>query len=364
MSIEVTSVPDTTRFFHFAWLRESGQSLLEIIRQTRHCLLLRFSIGLIAIGLVIAGDAFLRSYKYYSRIIDARLASGYLSSRPGLYAAPRILRPGQTYSIEKLVHALRRAGYVESRASEVWSGGFIVNADAIEIQPTGSQRKQPGSVIVKFEGDQISEIVSDGTRLNSLALEPEPLSNDLSYKSGKREVLTFKEIPTVLVNAILAIEDRRFFDHSGVDIAGLARAVLRNAADERLAQGGSTITQQLVKNTYLSSEKTLKRKYSEAMLALALERRLSKEDIFALYCNEIYLGQRGAVAVRGVKEAAQVYFGKDLKHLTLGEAATIAGRSRVRAGIRPSVLLKPLKHEEVLCSRQCSVTDLSRWRRC
>ena len=325
MSIEVTSVPDTTGFFHFAWLRQGGQSLLEIIQQTRHRLLLRFSIGLIAIGMVIAGDAFLRSYKYYSRIIDARLASGYLSSRPGLYAAPRILHPGQKYSIEKLVQALRRAGYVESRASDVWSGGFIVDADSIEIQPAGSQRKQPRSVTVKFDGEQISEIVSDGTPLNSLALEPEPLSNDLSYKSGKREVLTFKEIPTVLVNAILAIEDRRFFDHSGVDIAGLARAVVRNAADERLAQGGSTITQQLVKNTYLSSEKTLRRKYAEAMLALALERRLSKEDIFALYCNEIYLGQRGAVAVRGVKEAAQVYFGKDLKNLTLGEAAAIAG---------------------------------------
>ena len=215
MSIEVTSVPDTTGFFHFAWLRQGGQSLLEIIQQTRHRLLLRFSIGLIAVGMVIAGDAFLRSYKYYSRIIDARLASGYLSSRPGLYAAPRILHPGQKYSIEKLVQALRRAGYVESRASEVWSGGFIVDADSIEIQPAGSQRKQPRSVTVKFDGEQISEIVSDGTPLNSLALEPEPLSNDLSYKSGKREVLTFKEIPTVLVNAILAIEDRRFFDHSG-----------------------------------------------------------------------------------------------------------------------------------------------------
>jgi len=90
-------------------------------------------------------------------------------------------------------------------------------------------------------------------------------------------------------------------------------------------KGGSTITQQLVKNTYLSSEKTLQRKYAEAMLSVALERRLSKEDIFALYCNEIYLGQRGAVAIRGVDEAAAVYFGKQLKDITLAEAATIAG---------------------------------------
>ena len=97
----------------------------------------------------------------------------------------------------------------------------------------------------------------------------------------------------------------RFFQHSGLDPFGIGRALVRNAGDERMGQGGSTITQQLVKNTYLSPERTLQRKYAEAMLAFALEHRLSKEDIFALYCNEIYLGQRGAVAVRGVEEAAE-----------------------------------------------------------
>jgi penicillin-binding protein 1B len=347
MSIEVTSVPDPAGSFQFGWLR----ALLENIKQTRQSLLLRFLLGLIAVGLVFAADAFLRSYKYYSRIIDARLASGYLTSRPGLYAAPRILHPGQKYSVEKLSHALRRAGYVESTASDVWSGGFTVSADSIEIRLAPSQNRRPHSVTVRFSGEQISEINSNGSQLSSLALEPEPLSNDVSYKSGQREVLNFKEIPPVLVNAILAIEDRRFFEHSGVDLAGLTRAVLRNAADERLAQGGSTITQQLVKNTYLSSEKTLQRKYAEAMLALALERRLSKEDIFALYCNEIYLGQRGAIAVRGVREAAQVYFGKDLKDLTLGEAATIAGM------IQSPARYSPLRSTEAAKTRRNQVLE-------
>jgi penicillin-binding protein 1B len=110
---------------------------------------------------------------------------------------------------------------------------------------------------------------------------------------------------------------------------------LRNAVDEQLGQGGSTITQQLVKNTYLSPDKTLQRKYSEAMLAVALERRLSKNDIFALYCNEIYLGQRDAVAVRGVKEAARIFFGKELKDLTLPEAATLAGMIQSPAHYSP-----------------------------
>ncbi len=144
-------------------------------------------------------------------------------------------------------------------------------------------------------------------------------------KSGARSQLAFKDIPQVLVQAITSIEDRRFFDHHGLDVFGVARALLRNAGDERMGQGGSTITQQLIKNTYLTPERTLRRKYAEAMLAFTLERRLSKEDIFALYCNEIYLGQRGVIAVRGLDQAARVYFGKDLKDLSLAEAATIAG---------------------------------------
>ena len=324
MSIEVTSVPDTNRFFSTTPVRQLGQSILVLPRQTPKRLVFRTLVGLLTLVSVLTGDALIRSYKYYSQIIDARLASGYLTSRPGMYAAPRALHSGQQFPVEKLVHALRRAGYVESGSSEAWSGSFVRSADSVEISPVPLERKQT-HVTIKFTGELISEIVSDDGVLDSFTLEAEPLSNDVSSKGGKREVLTFKEIPPVLVNAILAIEDHRFFDHSGVDFAGLVRAALRNVADERITQGGSTITQQLIKNTYLSSEKTLSRKYAEAMLALALERRLSKDDIFALYCNEIYLGQRGVVSVRGVKEAAATYFGKDLNDLTLAEAATIAG---------------------------------------
>src|SRR6185503_7509800 len=281
----------------------------------------------------IAADAVARSYRFYSQIIDARLASGYLTSRPGLYAAPRVLQTGQKLSCEKLVAALRRAGYLESKASNVWSGSFTVFDAAIDIRP--GRTKEFELVRVSFSGDRIAELRGDGIALDSFTLEPEILSNDLSSKSGQREILSYDEIPTVMVHAILAIEDRRFFEHSGLDVKGLGRALLRNAVDEELGQGGSTITQQLVKNTYLSPEKTVQRKYAEAMLAVALERRLSKNDILALYCNEIYLGQRGAVAVRGVQEAARIYFGKELKDLTLSEAATLAGMIQSPAHYSP-----------------------------
>jgi penicillin-binding protein 1B len=310
---------------------------------------IRFKRRFVRLGLVlllsafaIAADAVARSYRYYSQIIDARLASGYLTSRPGLYAAPRVLEAGQKLSREKLVAVLRRAGYVEANASDVWSGSFSFVDTGVEIRPARSKQV----VRVSFAGDAIAEVRGDGALLDSFTLEAEILSTDLSSKAGKREVLSYGEIPEVLVHAILAIEDRRFFEHSGVDVNGLARALLRNVADERMVQGGSTITQQLVKNTYLTPEKTVQRKYAETMLSFALERRLSKNDIFALYCNEIYLGQRGAVAVRGVKEAAKIFYGKELRELTLSEAATLAGM------IQSPARYAPAQHPEAARTRR------------
>src|SRR6185369_17180673 len=241
MVIEATSLPDPPR----------------IVFKRR---VVRLGLVFVLMAAAIAADAVARSYRYYSQIIDGRLASGYLTSRPGLYAAPRVLEAGQKLSREKVVIVLRRAGYVEANASDVWSGSFSLVDAVLEIRPARS--KQP--VRVTFAGDEITEIRGDGALLDSFTLEPEILSTDMTSKAGKREALSFGEIPAALVHAILAIEDRRFFEHSGVDVNGLARALLRNVADEQMAQGGSTITQQLVKNTYLTSEKTVQRKYAEA----------------------------------------------------------------------------------------------------
>lgn len=353
MVIEVTSVPDQRGIFSL--LREIAQSLRCFIYDTplnHRQLLFRFVCGLLAIGMVAGGDALLSSYKYYSRIIDARLASGYLTSRPGLYAAPRLIQPGQKLSRQNLIGSLRRAGYVDSGGSDVWSGSFRETDSGVEIRPHHANEIRPSVVRITVDNnDKISELDSDGIPLDSFTLEPEVLSNDPLVKSGKRETLEFSEIPPALVHAILSIEDHRFFQHSGVDLFGIARALMRNAGDDRVGQGGSTITQQLVKNAYLSPERTLRRKYAEAMLAVALERRLSKRDIFALYCNEVYLGQRGAVAARGVKEAARIYFAKELKDLSLAEAATIAGM------IQGPARYSPMRNTEATQARRNIVLD-------
>jgi penicillin-binding protein 1B len=307
---------------------------------------------LVAVLLAVVGGTVLlaNSYRSYAKLVDARLARGYLTSRGGIFAAPRTLRPGQRFSRDELAVVLRRTGYLETdSAGEIWNGSFTVLSDAIEIRPA-NDGGYPEAVRVTFDlNGRIAEISGDGVTLDRFALEPEALTNDARMKEGARRPLAFKEIPKVLVQAITSIEDRRFFDHHGLDVWGVARALLRNAGDERIGQGGSTITQQLVKNTYLTPERTLRRKYAEAMLAFTIERRLPKEDIFALYCNEIYLGQRGALAVRGVDQAARVYFGKHLNELTVGEAATIAGM------IQSPARYSPLAHNDAASARRNTV---------
>jgi penicillin-binding protein 1B len=340
-------ISERSRFkvgFSFAGL---GARLFLARAQSRK---VRVAIAILVFALISLSAFFIHSYRSYAKIVDARLAHGYLTSRAGIYAAPRTLRAGQKLSRDGLAAALRRAGYIESDdASEVWNGSFSVNDAAVEIRPNNTAG-YPSIVRVTFDpAGRITELTGDDIDLDSFTLAPESLTNDASMKSGARTQLAFKDIPPVLVQAITSIEDRRFFDHHGLDIFGVARALLRNAGDERMGQGGSTITQQLIKNTYLTPERTLRRKYAEAMLSFTLERRLSKEDIFALYCNEIYLGQRGVVAVRGVDQAARVFFGKELKDLSLPEAATIAGM------IQSPSRYSPVRHSDAARARRNTV---------
>src|SRR6185295_10315848 len=238
MSIEVSSVsearPRIIPDFHLLFCARNRRS---------YQLWLRPLFTVAAIVLTLSAYTVLQSYIFYAQIIDARLSRGYLTSRPGLYAAPRVLQPGQKLTQEKVITILRRAGYLESSASDVWSGSFETKPGAIEIRPSHTNKLQPKLVTIDFTDSAITALHADGIEIESFALEPEILSNDLTSKAGKREALNYSDLPPDLVHAILSTEDRRFFDHSGVDLAGLARALLRNAGDEKLGQGGSTITQ-------------------------------------------------------------------------------------------------------------------------
>lgn len=278
------------------------------------------------------------SYHNFAQLIDQQIAEGYLRSHAGLYAAPRIVEKGARISKEQLATSLLRAGYARERASNIWNGSFKVSENAIMILPReGSEKHKWINVSFDKQNSITSLRANNGSELPFYTLEPELLTEDASNKTGERETLTYQDIPPVLVKAILAIEDRRFFDHSGVDAWGIGRAFLTwsTSGSMKFRQGGSTITQQLVKNTYLTPEKTLTRKFNEALIAVALETRLSKQDIFALYCNEVYLGQRSGVGVRGVAQAARVFFGKPLKDISVEEAATLAGMIQSPARYAP-----------------------------
>ncbi|HWP43784.1 MAG TPA: PBP1A family penicillin-binding protein [Blastocatellia bacterium] len=274
-------------------------------------------------------------YIKYSGMIDARLRGDVLIRTTGLYAAPRPLRVGQPLTLASLKSYLDAIGYVESsKEADQKRGRYQIKGNAIEINVSedaiinGSRRFPNLKVTFGARGRGITRITDSDTRreLDSALLEPEMLTAVSNEKQRqKQKLVSFKDLPKDYVNAVLAIEDRQFFEHSGINFRGLLRAAMRDAEEGELQQGGSSITQQLVKNFFLSPERTIKRKAQEMMIAVVLETKLSKEEIFQLYSNEIFMGQAGSYSINGVGEAASAYFNKDVVNLTLPECAFLAG---------------------------------------
>jgi penicillin-binding protein 1B len=191
-----------------------------------------------------------------------------------------------------------------------------------------------------------------GQPIDSLELEPEILAGIYDRSAEERRVVKIGELPKILVQAVLAAEDRRFFQHHGIDVRGVLRALLANLRRGRVVQGGSTLTQQLIKNFFLTGQRTLERKVIEAMMAVLAEIHYSKMEILETYLNEIYLGQRGSRGIFGVWEGAQFYFGKEPKDLSIGQAAMLAGLIRAPGHLAPAKNPEAAEHrrDEVLRS--------------
>ena len=284
-------------------------------------------------------------FVYYWVIFSARidnLLKGEVFTRSaGIYAAPKQIRTGQNISEDDLVSYLKRAGYVErGQQAESARGRYALAGPVVEIDPgsdTIVDNARPfQSLRVQFArgGNSIAAIADkdSGARLDKAQLEPELISSVTGRERAKRRVIGFNDLSPELIKAITVTEDRSFFEHHGVNVRGIIRALLRRYdADPNsplARQGGSSITQQLVKNLLLSPERTLKRKLAEAYMSVILETRLSKEEIFALYCNQVYLGQQSGFSINGFGEAASAYFSKDVTNLTLPESAFLAGLIR------------------------------------
>ncbi len=286
--------------------------------------------GAIALGVLI----------YYWTIFSARidnLLKGEVFTRSaGIYAAPKPLRVGETLSQDDLVAYLKRAGYVEkTQQADNARGRYSSNNGSTEIEPSSDStidgQRQFHHLRVQFvKGKSISGITDADTnsRLDKGWIEPELVSSVTGHERAKRRVVGFNDLPPQLVKAIVVTEDRSFFEHHGVNFRGILRALIRRYdADPNspiARQGGSGITQQLVKNLFLTPEPTYRRKAAEAYMSVILETRLSKEQIFALYSNQVYLGQQAGFSINGFGEAASAYFGKDVTNLSLSESAFLA----------------------------------------
>jgi penicillin-binding protein 1B len=235
--------------------------------------------------------------------------------------------------LELLLERLRLVGYRAVSAEPERPGEFRFDPGAGILEVYLRRFAYPGRVAepvpvaVRGSSGRIVGIErrDTGEALPSIEIEPEALAGIYETVWEERRVVRLAELPSVLVKAVLAAEDRRFFEHPGIDLRGILRALLRNLAQRRVVEGGSTLTQQLVKNFFLTEARTWKRKLTEAVMALLLEHRLTKLEILETYLNEIYLGQRGAKGIYGVWEGARFYFGKDPRDLTLAEAAMLAG---------------------------------------
>ncbi|MBI2836051.1 MAG: PBP1A family penicillin-binding protein [Acidobacteria bacterium] len=280
---------------------------------------------------------------------------------PRIFARPVVLRDRQALSARQLVDRLNELGYTQRVRAEQ-PGEFAIGRDSIVLGPRGGEAagllvrvafaRRTRAAIGGGAIDRV-EVVGQGAR-REVRLE-EPLITALVGASReKRRNVPLAMMPTRMRQAVLAIEDRRFYEHPGVDPIGMARALVTNIrGDKRYLVGGSTLTQQLVKNFFLTPEKTVRRKLLEQSTAVLLERRLTKDRILELYLNDVYVGHRGSFAIHGVAEAARLFFGKDISNITLAEAATIAGviqaphiwspfRSIERARDRRNVVLRTM----------------------
>ena len=191
--------------------------------------------------------------------------------------------------------------------------------------------------MLRLDGSLIQEIreLPSGRELGAVLLEPEPIGAFYGSSREQRELVKLDQLPPHLVDAILAVEDQRFEEHRGIDLRRIAGALIANLRAGAVRQGGSTVTQQLVKNFFLTPERTLKRKIQEAAMALVVEARYDKHEILETYLNEIYLGQRGPTAIHGVGEAAHVFFGKSARELDVAESALLAAVIHSPNGLSP-----------------------------
>ena len=276
-----------------------------------------------------------------------------------VYSAPQVVYPGTNWQRVDLAGWLVRSGYREQpgggalrEARYVWEPGRLriyFRAFDHPLRPEPARELE-----FRLSGGEITSILDTrtGNPVDVVVLEPEPVSAFVGHDREQRDLVKLDELPPHLVAAVYAVEDKRFEEHHGIDLRRVVGALMANLRAGQIEQGASTLTQQLVKNFFLTPDRTFERKLREAVMALIIEARYSKPQILQAYLNEIYLGQRGAIQVHGVGEAARLYFGKSATTLTASESALIAAIIQSPNGI------SPFKRPEKALARRNMVLEL------
>ena len=290
-------------------------------------------------------------YVQFSQMIILGFEGKRWSLSSKVYAEPESLYPGLPLRLGDLQASLERLGY-RPVPTLTNPGQYRVHAGQVDIALRKFRypyRLEPArNIRVTFRRNTVREIrdLRGDQALSVVDMEPQLVSEFFTPEREKRQLVKIGDIPPHLIQAVVAIEDRRFYAHRGVDWLGILRALYRNVRAGGVTEGGSTLTQQLVKNFFLTPKRTIWRKSAEMIMAVMVEARYSKAAILELYLNEIYLGQRGSISINGVGEAARLYFRKDVRELAIAEAALMAGL------IRAPHLYSPYKHPDRALERR------------
>lgn len=304
-----------------------------------------FSISLVALLIVTSSGIVFGSWylKRLEKTVTAKFEGQKWRFPSKIYSDSTLLYVGINLRLDDLWDKLRRLGYHETQTAPKNKGDYRYRQSLglleIYLHDFAYPTEPFKGVVVRISlhGGVVAKIENGvtGQEMFSLELEPELVTGLYDRIWQERRVVSLSEVPPLVIKVILAVEDERFYSHYGIDPVSVLRAIWVNLRSGGVVQGGSTLTQQLMKNFFLGDERTLQRKVKEAIMAVIAERRYSKDEILANYLNEIYLGQKGSQGIFGISEASQFYFSKQLSELTVGEVALLAGLIRAPNRLSP-----------------------------
>ena len=300
------------------------------------------------LALIVTGGVYVA---YLDLIVQHKFAGKRWALPARVFARPVELYTGATISRDQLMAELKRQGYRRTDGAAE-PGSYAASSHRVQLYSRGFDfpdlPELPRQAMITFNATQIENItlIADGTPIDLLRLEPLLIGSFYPSSNEDRLLVPLDKVPQPLISALIAIEDRQFYEHHGVSPRAIGRALWADIKAGKAVQGGSTLTQQLVKNFYLSPRRSLVRKANEAVMALLLELHYSKDEILEAYLNEVFLGQAGRRAIHGFAQGSQLFFGRPLAELSIDQLALLAGM------VKAPTLYHPRRHPQRALERR------------